>query len=465
MAGSSAPPLLRSPAPLLPRSSAGFYDRLRHRLIFPIADALGRPIAFGGRKLREEDEPKYLNSPEHVLFNKSRTLYGLHLAKKPIIDSRVAVIVEGYTDVIACHQRGERNVVATLGTALTREHVAELRRFAEKVVLVFDADAAGEKAADRAVELFLTGDLDVAIAHLPPGSNDGKTDPFDLIRRDDGVALWRAAIAGAQDALDYQLSRVSDRLRAAETVTGRQRVIEEYVARVGQLGLSRAGTIRRAFVLQRLSDLLKLPESQVQALLKQQERPAAAPRVHAAPQAADPNESAFASENWPENDVARTISGRRLRALELAERHVIGSLLRDPGLFDRSLADGRAFDEAVTAAVFVSPAAAVLFGRLCDRLVEEGQVTLGRMIADLAEADRQDLCNLLTLADSEVENVPPVKVEEMWRDSCAALLQYHAERALEAARRSTDPDAMLRQRIEHNRLNRGKRHIARIQHD
>src|SRR5690606_3442761 len=84
----------------------GHYDRLRHRLIFPICDSLGRPIAFGGRKLRDEDERKYLHSPEAPLFNKSATLFGLHLAKKAIIDTGVAIIVEGYTDVIACHQAG-----------------------------------------------------------------------------------------------------------------------------------------------------------------------------------------------------------------------------------------------------------------------------------------------------------------------------------------------------------------------
>ncbi|NJL31967.1 MAG: DNA primase, partial [Phycisphaerales bacterium] len=84
----------------------GYYDRFRNRLMFPICDSLGRVIAFGGRKLREEDEPKYLNSPESTLFNKSATLYGLHLAKKTIIQQRTAVVVEGYTDVIACHQHG-----------------------------------------------------------------------------------------------------------------------------------------------------------------------------------------------------------------------------------------------------------------------------------------------------------------------------------------------------------------------
>ena len=174
-----------------PRSSGGgLFDRMRHRLIFPICDALGRPIAFGGRILPDgtiddKNEAKYLNSPETPLFNKSATLYGLHLAKQTILQTRTAVIVEGYTDVVACHQHGVRNVVATLGTALTKEHAHALRHFAEKVVLIFDADDAGQKAADRAVEVFIGGSLDVTIAVLP-----NRMDPDELLALPDGQAQW-----------------------------------------------------------------------------------------------------------------------------------------------------------------------------------------------------------------------------------------------------------------------------------
>jgi DNA primase len=108
---------------LKPRKTGdGFYDAFRHRLIFPITSEVGQPIAFGARAIKADDEPKYLNSAESSVFQKSRTLYGLHQAKRSIIDSRTAVITEGYTDVIACHQAGFTNVVGTLGTALTREH-------------------------------------------------------------------------------------------------------------------------------------------------------------------------------------------------------------------------------------------------------------------------------------------------------------------------------------------------------
>jgi DNA primase len=158
------------------RHDGSTYDRLRHRLVFPIFDAIGRAIAFGGRRLADSslDDPtseaKYLNSPETPLFNKSATLFGLHQAKKPIIDSRTAIIVEGYTDVIAAHQAGIRNVVATLGTALTRQHASELKRYCDQVIVVFDADEAGQKAADRALEVFFTEPVDVKIATLPEGS-------------------------------------------------------------------------------------------------------------------------------------------------------------------------------------------------------------------------------------------------------------------------------------------------------
>ncbi len=223
------------------KSGDGDFDFLRHRLIFPIFDAIGRPIAFGGRKLREEDEPKYLNSPETPLFNKSATLYGLHAAKKPIIDAKTAVIVEGYTDVIACHQAGATNVVAALGTALTPEHVRELRRYCEQVVLVMDGDAAGQKAADRAIQVFLTGDLDVSIAVLPGGS-----DPDDLMKSG-GLDAWREVIARAQDALAFAFDRVQAKLDAAETVTGRQHAVEAFMDQLIQLGLTETGGVRRRF--------------------------------------------------------------------------------------------------------------------------------------------------------------------------------------------------------------------------
>ena len=152
--------LRKYPAPLLEEAGLlkrrergdGFYDTFRARVIFPIRDEQGRPIAFGGRILPGDDNPaKYLNSPETPLFSKGQVLYGLDAAKKRMVETRTAVVFEGYADATMAHQFGITNAVAVLGTALTPEHAKVLRRLADKIVLLFDADAAGGMAARRSV--------------------------------------------------------------------------------------------------------------------------------------------------------------------------------------------------------------------------------------------------------------------------------------------------------------------------
>ena len=428
-----ATPDPRSPNP----APSDCYDRLRHRLIFPIFDAIGRPIAFGGRVLPgttrdDASDAKYLNSPETKLFNKSATLYGLHLAKKPIIDSRTAVIVEGYTDVIACHQHGLRNVVATLGTSLTREHVTELRRYAEKVVVIFDADTAGQKAADRAVEVFLTGDLDVEVANLPGG-----LDPADLLAKDDGVAQWQAAMDSAQDALAYQLDRVRGQLDAAGTVTGRQKAAEAYIVKLAELGLTRTGSLRKAFVLQRLSGLLHLGENTINEMLRQhapRPRPANLPTSEPKPRAQttsggggrdpgslsssppvppyiDPDDDDPDIYIPPEEGGAESVenpaAGATMKAVDLAERQVIGALLRDNALFHRTLPDGRGFDEVLVPEDFSVPAHRRLFGLIHAALAEDKTLTLAAMLGDIASSQPPQVLHrwstALTQADVEVE--------------------------------------------------------------
>jgi len=432
------------------------YDRLRHRLIFPIFDAIGRPIAFGGRVLPgttrdDASDAKYLNSPETKLFNKSATLYGLHLAKKPIIDSRAAVIVEGYTDVIACHQHGLRNVVATLGTSLTREHVTELRRYAEKVVVIFDADTAGQKAADRAVEVFLTGDLDVAVATLPGGQ-----DPADLLAQDDGVEQWRSAMDAAQDALAYQLDRVREQLDAAGTVTGRQKVAEAYLVKLAELGLTRTGALRKAFVLQRLAGLLHMGENTLNQMLRQhapRPRPGTQPQPDPKPRAEpaagqrtpgsapgsppeSPPESPGSSQPIPpvpdgDDDediyippeergseaVETAGGGAKIKAVELAERQVIGALLRDNQLFHRTLPDGRGFDEVLVPEDFTDPTHRRLFRLIHDALAEDKTLTLASLLGELASSQPPQVLHAwsgaLTQAEIDVERGSLGKQEKL----------------------------------------------------
>jgi len=154
---------------IVPRKNQGFYDRFRNRVIFPIFDVTNQIIGFGGRVL-DDSKPKYLNSPETIIYNKSRSLYGAHAAKNKARETGSVYIVEGYFDLLALHQHGVTNTVATLGTSLTAEHVSLLRRgFAQKAYLVFDSDAAGLKAARRSIPLFMNAAMDAAVIVLPKG--------------------------------------------------------------------------------------------------------------------------------------------------------------------------------------------------------------------------------------------------------------------------------------------------------
>ena len=177
-------------------------DTFRARLMFPIRNENGEAVAFGGRVLPGSQDPaKYKNSPESPIYSKSRTLYALSMAKTDAVAADQVVVCEGYTDVIGFFQAGVPRAVATCGTALTEEHVRLLKRFARKVVLAFDADAAGQGAAERFYEWEKKHDVEVAVATLPDG-----LDPADLARRD--PAELANAVRGARPFLEFRLNRV-----------------------------------------------------------------------------------------------------------------------------------------------------------------------------------------------------------------------------------------------------------------
>jgi DNA primase len=447
------------------QNTPGHIDRLRHRIIFPICDALGRPIAFGGRRIRDEDEPKYLNSPETALFNKSSTLYGLHLAKKAIIDSRTAVIVEGYTDVIACHQAGVRNVVATLGTALTNQHVTELRRYCEKVVLIYDADEAGIKAADRAVEVFMTGNLDVAIATLPDG-----LDPAELFETPDGLARWHASVTSATDALAFAFDRMAGRLEGQQTITGRQRLAEEYLQRLAALDLENSGPIRKAMIVQRLATLLHMDEATVGSMLREMTRKqgprrapvSPTPAAPASPDDTAPPEDALSSGER-EDEVDLQLNSSRMRALRLAARQVIGCLLQQPALFELTLSNGRSMDEGLTPTEFVTEPERTLYQRLYDRLCQGQRLTLAQWLADLADEGQPELASLSTEADAEADRCAEGEAERRAQTlllAAEALLKHEQNRQYRRLRDASsqapstlpaDEANMLRRLSEHQR--------------
>ncbi|HUH07346.1 MAG TPA: DNA primase [Egibacteraceae bacterium] len=186
-----------------PSTRGGVYDRFRGRIIIPIRDASGRAIGLGGRIMPGAEGPKYLNSPATALFDKGRTLYGIELAKGPIRKEKLAVIVEGYTDVMAAHQAGFGNVVASLGTALTAGQVELANRYADAVALAYDVDLAGEAATQRGLLEELGPVVSkVRVIRIPAGK-----DPDEFIRTD--PEGWRTAVAEAEELLPYFMQRAA----------------------------------------------------------------------------------------------------------------------------------------------------------------------------------------------------------------------------------------------------------------
>jgi DNA primase len=201
----------------------GHYDRFRDRLQFPIRDVQGRPVGFGGRVLPTSPfaarGPKYYNSADTPLFSKSELLYGLDRARRAVGTAGYVAVVEGYTDVLMAHQCGVEQVVATMGTALNARHVRQLRLYAPRVVLVFDADAGGSKGVDNALEIFAGQGVDLAVATLPDG-----LDPCDLLVRD-GPEAFCKVLDGAVDALEFKLNQVTS-AEDAGTVEGQRRAVD-----------------------------------------------------------------------------------------------------------------------------------------------------------------------------------------------------------------------------------------------
>jgi DNA primase len=206
----------------------GYYDRFRSRIIFPIRDARGRMQGFGARALLPDQKPKYVNSPEGELYSKRRTVYGIERARAHIVKGETVVVVEGYTDVIACHQAGIREAVAIMGTAITPEQVKLLSAYAQEAVLALDADRAGREAMLRAQRVG-GARLRLRVARMPEGK-----DPADLLAGGDGASAnaFRSAIEAAEDLPVFHVHTLLDDADLS-TPAGRDRALDEVVEVIG----------------------------------------------------------------------------------------------------------------------------------------------------------------------------------------------------------------------------------------
>jgi DNA primase len=274
-------------AGLLIEGDRGAYDRFRDRLMFPIRDDRGRVVGLGGRVLpgvvrepqgeRNEVQTgaKYINTPMTPVFDKGSLLYGLDRAKDAIRTAGAAVIVEGYMDVIAAHQFGHRNVVASMGTALTERQASLLQRFAERVVLAMDADEAGSTANLRAIQVVAAAarpsrvadrlrNLDIRVVALPRGK-----DPDELIRSSEADA-WPNAVASARPVVDHLIAVVSAGLDLAQP-GDRSRLVAEVLPAIAEVH----DPVLRAHYLQRLSRLARVSEDELRREVRRRPRPRA----------------------------------------------------------------------------------------------------------------------------------------------------------------------------------------------
>ena len=240
------------------RENGGCYDKFRNRLMFPIVDVTGRVIGFGGRTLGD-DPAKYMNSPATVLFDKSHSLYGLDRSREAISKSGTVVVVEGYTDVMMAHQFGIENVVAALGTSLTTGHARILRRYAKRIVLVFDSDVAGKAAADRALEVCLDQKIDVQLAFVPEGK-----DPCEYLL-EAGPEAFRNVIDAAEDVLEFKWKVLEEQLGASQNLSDRTEAIRGFLQTAAPAMQARQmDPVSRTVTLGRLSELLGISVSRIE---------------------------------------------------------------------------------------------------------------------------------------------------------------------------------------------------------
>ncbi len=345
-------------------------DKFVNRLMFTITDVTGRVIGFGGRTL-DETGAKYVNSPTTVLFDKSNSLYGLEQARHEIVSTGTAVVVEGYTDCIMAHQLGCGNVVAALGTSFTAGHGRILRRYAKKVVLIFDSDVAGIEAANRALDVCLAQRIDIKLASVPEGK-----DPCEFLLAA-GKDKFQQLIDGAVDIFQFKWDRLTEKFAGEDTLAGKRAAVDEYLQTIATgLQAGKIPAIDFGLRVNQISRIIGLDGKQINAELNT--------RVRRAQRAARYDNG---GQNVPAIDYGQGL-------LAAAQREVLEVLLNEPGLYQtaRETISAEDFDVPVLGRV-----AKILFETLDsdintplrEILARTESVQLGNCIMEMASAGQE----------------------------------------------------------------------------
>lgn len=409
----------------------GVYDTFRNRLMFPIRDEAGRVIAFGGRVMPGSDDPaKYLNSPETPLFSKSRCVFGLDLARQRIVETRTVAVVEGYTDVVMAHQYGVSNVVSILGTAMTEQHLQILRRFADRVVLLFDADTAGDAAVDRAVELFLTQPVEISIATMPDG-----VDPDEYVM-EHGAEGFSQLLSNSADALTYKWKQLVRRFGETDELTGQTKAVEAYLSTLAKArGTGPVDTLRWGQALARVSRLTSIPVEELNRRFKvEKTKP-----ILRQPQYRKGDRIEFQKPRSPLMPHSRP---GPMTAEDRAERFILGILLNEPKRWQQ-------VQQFVHPAQFTDPNRKALAERYWDHQRNEGEPVFSEFLSLL---DPEPLKQLAVELADETEQL--ADVEKLLNDSISHLEEVRKRQATEqliAGAREVDELELLRRLQDHKK--------------
>jgi DNA primase len=306
-------------AGLVVGAGSSLSDKFVNRLMFTIADVTGRIIAFGGRTLSGEvgstsspQVAKYINSPTTALFDKSNALFGLDHARHQMVSSDTGVVVEGYTDCIMAHQFGVSNVVATLGTSFTAGHARILRRYAKKVVLLFDSDTAGLEAANRALGVALSSRIDIGIASVPQGK-----DPCDFLLAQ-GKDPFAKLIEDATDVFEFKWTRLNANLGSQPTIAGKKQAVDEYLDAIATaITAGNLSPIEKGLIVNRVAKVMSLDAREMNNELNRR-----ANRVRTAS-----SYSGEANEAHAPLDLGEGLSAN-------SQREILEVLLAHPSMFD-----------------------------------------------------------------------------------------------------------------------------------
>ena len=438
------------------REGNGYYDRFRHRLLFPITDLHGRVVAFSGRLLdpieparensaaaREIPEPKYVNSPESPVYHKGALLFGLHQARVEIRRNGWAVLCEGNFDLVALHQAGFRNAVAPLGTAFTEAQAKLLRRFAQRVTLLFDADPAGRKAVQAAYSLLRKAELAARVATLPEGS-----DPDSFLREQGAAALTRL-VDGASGIVEYLIDAAAG--RAGPAAADRASAI----AALGPVVAAVGNPVEIELYIERIAQRFSISELRV---VKEQLRQGVRSAASASAGSKRRDERAGArsgavrdrERSDPSGSTTKVASAQERVKLPQLQSELLGALLDRPVLFRSEYAEN--LKELLTVADLRA-----IFTAAADHVADRGTLDAPRLLAtlagkldDLALAWLQERLSVETYSDdAQAEQVLRRGIPFLAKQNIERELPRLAQRISLARQRGDESEAITLTRQRH----------------